>query len=266
MFRRLRILVLLYILAFVAVGSWLSRARVTDWDAPLWVDVYPINGDGSKTAQRHIDRLDEAHFEPVERFLIKHAARYGVTVDPPADLKLAPQVAQLPPALGANAGIWGSLTWSLHMRWWAKRVEWDLDRPSPDIQVFAVYYDDQRQPRLDRSAALEKGRIAVANLFADQRLVGSNHVVLAHELLHTLGATDKYQPGTNQPLFPQGYGDPDASPLYPQRSAEIMGGRIAIGPERAEIPASLNQVVVGALTAAEIGWLTRDQLRTAAAQ
>ena len=260
MFRRLRIMLLLYVLAFVAIGSWLSRMRATDWDAPLWVDVYPINGDGSAAAQRYIDRLDESAFSSVERFLKSEATRYGIPVDPPVELKLAPQVEELPPSLNSDSSVLDSLAWSLKMRWWAKRVEWDLDRPSPDIQVFAIYFDDAVHVTLDRSAALEKGRVAVANLFADHRMRGSNLVVLTHEMLHTLGATDKYQPGTNLPLFPIGYGEPNATPLYPQQRAEIMGGRIAITADHAEIPPDLTRVVVGPLTAAEIGWLKREGL------
>jgi len=167
-------------------------------------------------------------------------------------------VHQFPPTLAANAGIWQSAVWSLKMRWWSKKVARDLDRPSPDIQVFAIYFSDRSKVSLDRSTALEKGRVAVANLFANRRLRGSNQVVLSHELLHTLGATDKYQPGTNLPLFPAGYGDPNAVPRYPQRYAELMGGRIAITQNQAKIPDSLAEVKVGPLTAAEIGWLAGD--------
>ena len=45
---------------------------------------------------------------------------------------------------------------------------------------------------------------------------GGNDMVIAHELLHTLGATDKYDPVNNAPRFPDGYGDPQQMPLYPQ--------------------------------------------------
>ncbi len=43
----MRIGMLLYLLAMVAFGAWLTRARTTDWTESLWVTVYPINGDGS---------------------------------------------------------------------------------------------------------------------------------------------------------------------------------------------------------------------------
>jgi hypothetical protein len=86
---------------------------------------------------------------------------------------------------------------------------------------------------------------------------GSNNVVLANEMLHTLGATDKYDPGTDQPLVPSGLGDPEQRPLYPQENAEIMAGRRAVSPQQAEMPATLATVVVGPATAAEIRWLRR---------
>jgi hypothetical protein len=69
-----------------------------------------------------------------------------------------------------------------------------------------------------------------------------------------LGATDKYDPATNQPIFPDGYGEPDRQPLHPQGVAEIMAGRIAVSEEEAEMPDSLVNAVIGEKTAREIGW------------
>ena len=57
---------------------------------------------------------------------------------------------------------------------------------------------------------------------------GSDDMVIAHELLHTLGATDKYDLRTNQPAHPDGFAEPDREPLYPQSFAELMGGRIPV--------------------------------------
>jgi len=80
-----------------------------------------------------------------------------------------------------------------------------------------------------------------------------NNFVIAHELLHTVGATDKYD-ANGQPLNPTGLADPNSQPPYPQYKAEIMGGRVALTPNRAEIPKGLEEAVVGYATAAEIGW------------
>jgi hypothetical protein len=83
---------------------------------------------------------------------------------------------------------------------------------------------------------------------------GTNDVVIAHELLHTVGATDKYEPGNDAPRFPDGYGDPQQVPLYPQHSAELMAGRRMLSADRWQQAADLDEVVVGPATAQEIRW------------
>jgi hypothetical protein len=110
------------------------------------------------------------------------------------------------------------------------------------------------RPKLPHSTGLQKGQLGVVHAFADADMDGSNSIVIAHEILHTLGATDKYDPATNQPVFPDGYAEPDAAPLHPQRRAEIMAGRIAISETQADTPRSLKRVVIGAKTAREINW------------
>jgi hypothetical protein len=88
-------------------------------------------------------------------------------------------------------------------------------------------------------------------------MAGSNNIVIAHETLHTVGATDKYDIRSGVPNFPAGYGEPDRKPLYPQRYAEIMAGQRALSEREQEMPLSLSNVIVGPETAAEIGW-TRE--------
>jgi hypothetical protein len=70
-----------------------------------------------------------------------------------------------------------------------------------------------------------------------------------------LGATDKYDPRTNAASFPDGYAEPDARPVHPQRQAEIMAGRIPVTETRSEIPPNLKRVVIGEKTAREINWI-----------
>jgi len=84
----------------------------------------------------------------------------------------------------------------------------------------------------------------------------SNNVIIAHEVMHTVGASDKYDPKSGLPIYPAGYAEPKLQPRYPQSKAEIMGGRIPLSQKGAQIPRSLKQVVVGQQTAIEIGWLT----------
>ena len=94
--------------------------------------------------------------------------------------------------------------------------------------------------------------IGIVNAYAARRQRGSNNVIIAHEFLHTLGATDKYDPANGQPTAPDGLADPNRTPLYPQETAEIMGGRIPLAADDAVIPQSLKYVIIGPLTASEI--------------
>ena len=57
MFKAIRITLLLLILFFVAVSTWLTQSRSTDWNNSLWVKIYPINGDGSTESTRYIEAL-----------------------------------------------------------------------------------------------------------------------------------------------------------------------------------------------------------------
>ena len=58
MFKAIRITVLLFILFFVSVSTWLTQARSTDWSDSLWVKIYPINGDGSVASRDYIKNLE----------------------------------------------------------------------------------------------------------------------------------------------------------------------------------------------------------------
>ena len=139
------------------------------------------------------------------------------------------------------------------MRWWAWR---NGEHPvlTPDVRIYALFYHPSTTQRLQHSVGLQKGMIGVANLFAVPHMTEENNVIVTHELLHTLGATDKYDLTSNQPEYPAGYAEPDASPLFPQAFAEIMGGRIPLSETASAAPSALDVVLVGPLTAREIGW------------
>jgi hypothetical protein len=78
--------------------------------------------------------------------------------------------------------------------------------------------------------------------------------VIGHELLHTVGASDKYDAG-GHPVAPDGLVDPDQVPRYPQSHAEWMAGEVALGPGAGRLPGGLEELSVGAATAREIGWI-----------
>ena len=181
MFKNLRIAVLVYILLFVAVGQYLTARRSTDWDETLWVDVYPVIGDGMPITRTYLDALTPEEFAGIETFFTAEAARFGVKLARPFRLNLAEPLDRALPRLASAASPIEVAIWSLRMRWLATRLQWDSPRPAADIVVFAVFHAAADAGALDRSTALRKGLIAVANLFADPAARGANQVVLAHE-------------------------------------------------------------------------------------
>ena len=253
MFRALRIAVLLLVLLVVVLDSWRTSRSTTSWDRSIRVSVYPINADGATDTAQYIAALEPATFEPVERFFEREIGRFGHDLRAPVQVTLGREIGEQPPALGAEPSLPGVMLWSLKMRWWASGVTDDQDRIRPDVRIFVRYHGNRDTVRLEDSVGMRKGMYGIVNAYAGTRFAGSNNVIIAHELLHTLGATDKYDPATGQPLGPDGIAEPEREPLYPQRYAEIMGGRIAVSDADALVPKSLGYVMLGPLTAAEIG-------------
>lgn len=251
--KKIRVLILLYILLMVTVGGWLAKTRSTDWDKPLNVVIYALNGDGSAASQKYIDEIENSDFDNIEVFFKREAEAYKLSLKKPVDVSFAGELKSKPPLPPRNASTLSIMFWSLKLRYWA----WQNDNyPYPeDVQIFVLYFDPTQTSTVAHSLGLQKGLIGVVNAFASKRMKKENHVIIAHELLHTVGAIDKYDPATNQPLYPVGYADPNQSPLFPQKKAEIMAGRIAVTDAKAEQPSTLNQVVLGEMTAIEINWL-----------
>jgi len=249
----MRILFALLILLFVAVSAYLTKERVTSWDKPLYVYIYPINGDGSQATQSYIERLSATHFASIGRFMTQQAAQYVNVTTEPFIISLSPQVTSQPPLPPIGGNIPQVMWWSMKLRFWAWTHNTDPG-PEPDIQMFVAYYDPNNVTHVPHSIGLTKGLIGVVHAFSTRRYNQSNNIVIAHELLHTVGASDKYNLQTNQPIFPEGYANPNQTPLYPQHRAELMGGRIPTSNSKSDMPRSFNRTMIGASTAIEIRW------------
>lgn len=252
MFRKIRIAILLLILAFVATDTWLTRAYSTDWNESLHIGIYPINADGSDAAAKYISRLKPEHFTAIETFIEREAERYGRTIELPVKIELAGEVREQPPALNENPNLLHIMWWSLKMRLWVDDATEGIERYEPDVRIFVRYHRPDSVVALENSVGIEKGMFGIVNAYGSRMLTQQNNVIIAHEFLHTLGATDKYELGTGQPIGPDGIAEPEQSPLYPQRYAEIMGGRVPLSEFEAVIPKSLRYVLIGPQTAKEI--------------
>jgi len=254
MWRIARIGVLLLVLAVVAQNAWVGRTRTAEWKRSLQVVIYPISADVAGTSGRYIGELRKRAFDPIEDFFRIQASRYDLSLAEPVEVFLAPAILSTPPAAPFGGNTLRIIWWSLELRAWA----WWNDTykgAKPDVRLFVLYHDPVAGTRLPHSTGLQKGLIGLVNAVGDGEYEGSNNVVIAHELLHTLGAIDKYDPDGNRPIFPDGYAEPQATPRIPQRRAEIMAGRIPISETQSEMPASMRQVMMGSKTAREINWI-----------
>ena len=257
MWKVIRISVLLLVLAVVLTSTYLDRVRTTSWKETLWVGIFPMSADGSEAADRYIASLTTEDFASVEAFFASEATRYGVTVQRPIRIELYPSPKEKPPTLAPGANVLATAWWSLKIRWFAHRAADVPGRAPSHIRVFVLYHDPAVTERVPHSLGLQKGLIGVVHAFADPQMRGQNNIVIAHETLHTVGATDKYDLESGEPLFPDGYAEPDRNPRYPQDKAEIMAGQRALTPSEHEMPNGLRDVLVGAATAREIGWTRR---------
>ena len=254
MFRKIRILILLLVLATVGLSTWRDNARLTAWEHSIHVAIYPIAADDSPGTRRFISELDKESFAEISQWLQGESNRYGKSVLQPIAIHLAPPVIDQPPLAPRNASTLDAILWSLKLRWWAAQHD-QIDGPKPQVRLFVLFHDPQRQSVLPHSTGLNKGQVGTIHAFASRPQRKQNAVVIAHELLHTFGATDKYDLVTHQPIYPQGYAEPERQPRLPQHLAEIMGGRTPINEQKAEIPTSLAETLIGPQTASEIGLL-----------
>ena len=254
MWRNIRIAFLLLLLAIGAYSNLYDRLSTTDWDDRLWIGVFPIDADGNPGTSRWIARLSQADVVGIEEFLNAEAHRHGVTFDRPVRVDLYPPVSEKPPVIDTDSGLLSRVTASLRLRLYARRNSHPPGRAPPQIRIFVLFHDPTFTRSVPHSVGLQKGLVGVVHAFADDETTPTNNVVITHEILHTLGASDKYDPRTLEPLFPTGYAEPDRQPLLPQPLTEIMAGRHLLAPGKPEMPESLRDVLVGTATALEIRW------------
>jgi len=252
--KSVRILLLLLVLGAVAINEYLRKARGMDWTRPLLVVIYPLNADGDSRTQQYVDGLDSDSFRGIREFFKAESLRYGLPTDRYFHIDVADDLVEAPPAppRGRDTSTLDVALWSLKFRWFA----WQQDGYSggkPDIQMFVSYYHPDNVKAVPHSLGLQKGMVGAVHAFAHEKQHQQNNIVIAHEMLHTLGASDKYDPASNEPLFPIGYAAPEQKPLLPQRYAEVMAGRKPVENGVAKMPKSLKQVRIGSLTALEVG-------------
>lgn len=252
-FRAVRILLLLLLLAVVAGMTYWESMVVRNWQRPLEVTIYPVNGDGTGELDEYIANLEQTDFQEIGSFIASQYERYRGKALPPVNIRLAREIRTLPPMPpDGHPSALSAIRWSLGLRYYTYKHTpfWGS---LGTVRLFVVYHQGEEGKALQHSLGLHKGLVGVVHAFAQANQNAQNNVVITHELFHALGASDKYD-AANQPIYPEGFGERGDGPRYPQHVAEIMAGRIAIAPDEARIPVGLEACVVGYKTAWEIDW------------
>lgn len=252
-FATIRVLFLLSCLLIVGFVSAHQRVYTRNWNQTLEAVIYPINGDGHLATDRYIQSLDNDDFSIINRWAEREAQRYQLPLPTPFNVRLGESIQTLPPAYPEEANSMDVLLWSLRFRYWAWRETPDAGSLTR-IRMFVVYQTGEDSVPLQHSLGLQKGLMGLVFAYSLDKQTAQNNIVIAHELLHTVGAVDKYN-SAGGPLMHIGYANPYRTPLYPQRNAEIMAGRIPTGPGRSYMAESLRSVIVNSYTASEINWI-----------
>ncbi|GAB6139435.1 hypothetical protein JCM14076_01640 [Methylosoma difficile] len=254
MFKLVRILILLCILAWAAFYTKIQHVQARSWSETLPVVIYPINADdGSVLVDDYISSLEDPHFAAIDTFIQQQSQDYDLIAEQPTLTHLGEKLDELPPEPPLSGNPLDVILWSLQLRHWVWQNTPDDESNLHRVRIFVLYHEAQKGRHLQHSLGIDNGLVAIVHAFAADKQTQQNNVVIAHELLHTVGATDKYNTN-NEPLYPSGYANPEQDPLYPQELAEIMAGRIPLSQSQSQMPANLNQCVIGAQTAAEINW------------
>jgi hypothetical protein len=149
------------------------------------------------------------------------------------------------------------LVYGGRLRWHLRDVDATagVDPDVFDARMY-VYAEPPAGPRASRfveGLGEAGGELGMVDVALDASMIDAAWVAVIHETLHTVGATDKYTP-EGRSVAPEGLAEPDRTPLYPQRFAEIMSGERATGPDTGAAVSHLHEVRIGPTTAVEVGW------------
>lgn len=251
--------ILLAVLAYAARDYQRRHARGA-WERPLRVALIlleksPVDPAAFAAFEAGIDRLEDA--------LAREFRRYGGTFEPFSFEAFGPVPEPVVPPLAPVApSIFDALTFSLSLGKFARTCDAAVGlEGSYDGKIYVRLSAPQSTERAFVEGSSEDGGvIAVTNIELGEHSADFGLFVISHELMHLLGARDRYAPdGTT--LIPEGLGEPDQDPLYPQLTAEIMAHGRVLAPGREVAPGHLDELRVGASTAREIGWLEPDAQR-----
>lgn len=256
-FKAVRVVFLLGILLGVgawALNDWRWRHARAGWEHTLLVDVVLLQhgaaGPESLQALRAgVPRLERALAEEERRYRPAGPPPFSFTVQGP--VPVAEQAPRPPEDGGFPARVEHYLRLRRYLADVQARGRLDLGRRS--LRLYVLVEPVRSRVRFVEGFGVSGGDLGFVRAVVDENTVDQALLAIGHELLHCLGATDKYD-ADGHAVETAGLAEPGLVPRYPQRFAEIMVGEVPLSRGDGRLVDSLAEVRVGPATAAEIGW------------
>lgn len=256
-FYRLRVAVLSTILAAVTLWACYDardRSARTEWRGPLRVGLVLVRR--GNVEPKAIESL-RGRVVALEERLAEEYGRYRTPTSEPMIQIVAygpVDVAALPPD-DPGYGFWQRLGHALRLWQYTRMVDAAAGVPTGSLDSRIYLVAEEQGVGAVEGFSETRGRVGVTRVELDRETIDLALFVTAHELMHTLGASDKYDLETGRTLFPTGLAEPERIPLFPQPNAEVMARNRVIGPNAEVAPGCLSELSIGPQTAREIGWL-----------
>jgi len=256
-FRQIRIAALLALLVTVVLFAYTdvrSRSRRNEWTAPLHVALVLL--EEAPVDPLAVQKL-RARTTALETQLQAEEARYRPAPLAPIRFEIfgPAHVSRQPPA-PEGPGLWDLIRYTWELRRYVHAIDeaMGIDSGQFDSRVYTTIRPPVgTEPTHVEGRSENGGRIAQVHVELDGDMADLALIVMTHELLHTLGATDKYD-ASGRTLVPDGLADPTRQPLFPQDRVEVMARNRPTAPGVEVVPTTLPELGVGPLTAREIGW------------
>jgi hypothetical protein len=255
-FFRLRVSLLLAILSVVALRGgidWYERRVRTSWHRPLSVALVLVERDVIEPSTLAL--VNERARELEQRLASEYRRHAGREFAPVSFVvTTAVKVDQPPPKMREQAVL--GLVSGTYDRWrWTRDIDAlaGVDPSAYDARVYLVMKRAGQDLAFVEGDSELGGRVAVAQVDIEPEMVDLSLFVVAHELMHTLGASDKYD-SEGRAVYPSGFAEPTRFRLYPQPGAEVMARNVPVAARSERPPNTLDELFVGETTAREIGW------------
>lgn len=251
------LLFILFVVVLYAIADFRRRKERNDWKRTLDVALVVVHVQGQSAIDPDALAALEDRISALEDRLRIEGERHHPGLGKPfrITLKGPVEVAEAAPSPQTDSAV-DLVKQAAAMKSWLHDVDprAGIDGDQWDTRIYvAARKPASKKQQFVEGQSEEGGHIGNVSVELDASMADLTLIVVTHELMHTLGATDKYD-DLGRSKFPDGFVEPNRQPLYPQPLAEVMSRNRPVSDTKEEIPTKLEQLGIGDLTAREIGW------------